>query len=151
MSDSMWVERRSSRRTTMAMPAQPEVRGGICPYLVLENAVAAAEFYKKAFGAEEVARMPPDDKGRFMHIHLYVNGNSLMLCDPMPEHGVGFVPHHRGVNLLLRVKGIQKAYDRAVEAGAKAIMPVAKMFWGDNYGELRDPFGVTWSMAETAQ
>ncbi len=134
----------------METPSQmPEVRGGIAPYLVVENAAAAAEFYKKAFGAEVVAHMEPDEKGRTMHLHLYVNGGSLMLCDPFPEHGAGFVPHHRGVNLLLRVKNIQAAWQRAVDAGAKVMMPLQRMFWGDDYGELRDPFGVSWSMAET--
>ena len=65
-------------------PGRAEVKGGVVPYLQLDGAVAAAEFYKKAFGAEEVARVPVDEKGRTMHIHLYINGSSLMLSDPFP-------------------------------------------------------------------
>jgi hypothetical protein len=64
-----------------------EVRGGVTPYLNVDGAGKAAEFYVRAFGATEMARMPPDDKGRYMHIHLYVNGGSLMLADFFPEHG----------------------------------------------------------------
>lgn len=64
-----------------------EVRGGVIAYLELDGAVRAAEIFKRAFGAREVARAPLDDKGRTMHLHLYINGGSLMLCDAFPEHG----------------------------------------------------------------
>src|SRR5689334_21532258 len=65
----------------------PDVKGGPAPYLMVDGAVKAAEFYKRTFGVEEVRRLPVDEKGRTMHIHLYVNGGSLMLCDVYPEHG----------------------------------------------------------------
>jgi len=75
--------------TTAAAQRTPEaqVLGGIVPYLSLNGASRAAAFYAKAFGAREVFRHPTDDEGRTMHIHLHINGGSLMLADPVPEHG----------------------------------------------------------------
>ena len=72
----------------MTPVAQPPVLGGPCPYLSVSNAAQAAEFYVTALGAHEVMRMPPDDRGRYMHIHLVINGGSLMLADAFPEHVV---------------------------------------------------------------
>jgi hypothetical protein len=68
-------------------PQLPPVSGGIVPYLSPSNAGQAADFYIKAFGAQDLYRMPPDEKGRTMHIHMLINGNSLMLSDFYPEHG----------------------------------------------------------------
>ncbi len=125
---------------------QPEVLGGVVPYLNVDGATRAAQFYKKAFGATEVFAMPPDEKGRTMHIHLYVNGGSLMLCDPYPEHGH---PHEsaKGYTLHMRIENLDAAWTRAVDAGCEIVLPLQKMFWGERYGQLRDPFGVMWSMA----
>ncbi|HJY42821.1 MAG TPA: hypothetical protein VJ303_16325, partial [Steroidobacteraceae bacterium] len=67
--------------------AQPQVRGGVVAYLLVDGASKASEFYQRAFAASEIARQPVDEKGRTMHVHLYVNGSSLMLCDPYPEYG----------------------------------------------------------------
>ena len=66
---------------------RPEVLGGPVPYLMVEGALRASELYQRAFGAREAGHIPPDDKGRTMHVHLYVNGGSLMLSDAYPEHG----------------------------------------------------------------
>jgi len=126
----------------------PEVKGGPTPYLMIDGAVKAAEFYKRAFGAEDVRRHPVDDKGRTMHIHLYVNGGSLMLCDVYPEHGHPW-KQPEGFNLHLQVDDVDKCWDRAIKAGAEARMPVQLTFWGDRYGQLRDPFGFIWSIAST--
>lgn len=124
---------------------QPQALGGVVPYLNLEGAAKAAEFYVRAFGAVEVARAPVDESGRTMHIHLHLNGGSLMLSDFYPEHG------HRaqaaqGYSLMLPVDDIDAWWTRAVEAGAEVVMPLEVMFWGDRYGQLRDPFGVSWAM-----
>jgi uncharacterized glyoxalase superfamily protein PhnB len=124
---------------------KPEVLGGVVPYLNVDGASKAAEFYKKAFGATEVFAMPPDEKGRTMHIHLYVNGGSLMLCDPYPEHGHPHEPA-QGYTLHMKPGDIDAAWKRAVDAGCEIVLPLQKMFWGDRYGQLRDPFGVMWSM-----
>ena len=124
---------------------QAEVRGGLVAYLQVNGATRASDFYQRAFGATEVARHPVDDKGRTMHVHLYVNGSSLMLGDPYPEYGHG-LQAPQAFNLTLQVDDIDAWWSRAVAAGAEVVMPVQEMFWGARYGTLRDPFGVLWSM-----
>jgi uncharacterized glyoxalase superfamily protein PhnB len=119
----------------------------VVPYLVVDGAMRASAFYERAFGAKEMFRHPPDDKGRTMHIHLYVNGGSLMLCDAYPEHGHA-LERPQAFTLHLKVKGVDAWWDRAVAAGAEVVLPLQLMFWGDRYGQLRDPFGVLWSMGE---
>jgi uncharacterized glyoxalase superfamily protein PhnB len=127
--------------------AMPDVLGGVVPYLVVDGATRASAFYQRAFGAREMFRHPPDDKGRTMHIHLHLNGGSLMLCDAYPEHGHPYQAA-QGFTLHMKVDGIDAWWDRAVAAGAEVVLPVQVMFWGDRYGQLRDPFGVMWSMGE---
>ena len=124
---------------------QPQVRGGVVAYLLVDGASKASDFYQRAFGATEIARQPVDDQGRTMHVHLYVNGSSLMLCDPYPEHGHP-LQSPQGFDLMLQVDDIDAWWERAVAAGAQVITPVQDMFWGARYGQLRDPFGVRWSM-----
>jgi PhnB protein len=128
-----------------AAKLNPEVLGGVVPYLAVGGAVEAAEFYKRAFGAEEVARHPVDEKGRTMHIHLYINGGSVMLSDPYPEHGHP-LQTPQAFTLHLQVDDVDAWWRRAVEAGAEVTLPLQEMFWGARYGQLRDPFGVLWSM-----
>jgi uncharacterized glyoxalase superfamily protein PhnB len=121
------------------------VKTGLVPYLVVDGAIKAAEFYGRAFGAETVAIMPPDEKGRTAHAHIHVNGNSVMLCDPYPERGMEAKPH-QGYHLMLQVEDIASWWKRAIEAGATSINEPADMFWGARHGMLRDPFGVTWAI-----
>ena len=127
-----------------------EILGGIVPYLSLDGASRAAEFYVQAFGAREVFRHPPDAKGRTMHIHLYLNGGSLMLSDAYPEHGHPHQPA-QGYTLHLKVDDVDAWWRRAVAAGAEVVLPLQKMFWGDRYGQVRDPFGVLWSLAQPSE
>ena len=130
-------------------PLMAPALGGVVPYLCVDGAVKAADFYVKAFGAKEMFRVPPDDKGRTMHIHLYVNGSSLMLSDAYPEYGHALEkPQAFNLTLEIRDKGIDFWWQRAIDAGATEVMPVQDMFWGARYGQLRDPFGVLWSMNE---
>ncbi|KMO30317.1 glyoxalase [Methylobacterium tarhaniae] len=126
-------------------PKIAPVMGGLVTYLMLDGALKAAEFYVRAFGAEIVAAMPADPQGRTPHVHLHVNGSSLMLSDAFPEHGCA-LQAPQAFSLTLMVEDIDARYARAVEAGATAVMPPAEMFWGDRYGQLRDPFGVVWAM-----
>ncbi len=128
----------------MTTQTQPEVKGGVVAYLQLDGAMKAAEFYQRAFGAELAAAHPPDDKGRTMHVHLYINGGSLMLSDFYPEHGHAF-EKPQGFTLTLEVDGIEAWWSRAVEAGGVVTMPLQDTFWGARYGSLRDPFGVHWA------
>ncbi len=123
----------------------PPVKGGVVAYLSIDGAIKAADFYKKAFAAEVAGIMPPDEKGRTMHAHLYINGASVMLSDPFPEHGHPAVAP-AGFSIMIMTQDIDAQYKRAVDAGCTAIMPPADMFWGDRYGQLKDPFGVIWAM-----
>ena len=121
-----------------------EVKGGIVAYLCVEGALKAGDFYQQAFGARQVHVNPRDAQGRTMHVHLHVNGASLMLSDPYPEHGCGYVPA-AGFNLMQPVQDVDAAWQRAVDAGCSGIMAPQDMFWGDRYGQCKDPFGVTWA------
>lgn len=144
----MATEQTQKQTADEAMPSaleMPPARGGIAPYLAVSDAAKAADFYVQAFGATELFRYPPDEKGRYMHIHLEVNGGSLMLSDPFPEHGHGF-QEAQGYSLVLTIADIDAAFQRAIDAGGTVVMPVQKMFWGHRYGQLRDPFGVLWAM-----
>lgn len=125
----------------------PEVKGGVVAYLNVDGAMRAADFYQRALGAEIAAAHPTDDKGRTMHVHLYINNSSVMLCDFYPEHG--HPPQKpQAFTMTLMVDDIGSWWQRAVEAGAEVVMPLADMFWGARYGQLRDPFGVTWALNE---
>ncbi len=126
-------------------PKLPPVKGGLTPYLTVDGAVKAAEFYKKAFAAEVAMMQPPDEKGRTMHAHLYINGSSLMLSDAYPDQGHPW-KELQGFNLTLTVGDTDQWYDRAIASGCTAIMPPQDMFWGDRYGQLRDPYGVMWAI-----
>ena len=123
------------------------VLGGLVAYLQVDGAHKAAEFYGKAFGAKTVFAYPPDEKGRTMHVHLHVNGSSLMLSDAFPEHGHA---HEKAqgytMQLLLESGDIDAWWKRAVEAGCEVVVPLDVMFWGDRWGQLRDPFGIAWAM-----
>lgn len=80
-----------------------------------------------------------------MHIHLHINGSSIMLSDPYPEYGQP-LQNPQGYSLQLVVDDIDTRWKRALDAGAEVVMPVELMFWGDRPGQLRDPFGVIWAM-----
>lgn len=128
-------------------PPMPKALGGLTPYLSIEGAAKAAAFYEKAFGAEQVFAVPPDEQGRTMHIHLYVNGSSLMLSDFFPEHDHAAKPVQAcTMQLHLAEDEIGTWWQRAVDAGCTVTTPLQVMFWGDRWGALRDPFGVEWAM-----
>ncbi|MEP9353310.1 VOC family protein [Xanthobacter sp. KR7-65] len=125
--------------------AMPPVKGGVTAYLTVEGAAKAAEFYKEALGAELAFAIPPDESGRTMHLHLYINGSSVMLADPYPEYCAGPMEKLGGFNLTLHVADTDGAFARAVAAGATAMMAPEDMFWGARYAQVRDPFGVVWA------
>jgi len=121
------------------------VKGGVVAYLALDGAIKAGEFYQKAFAAEQAYLHPADDKGRTMHLHLYINNGSLMLSDAFPEHGHPYVPA-AGFSLMLPVKDVDSWWQRAVDAGCSTLMKPEDMFWGDRYAQAKDPYGVTWAL-----
>lgn len=138
----------------MAHAANQGPTGGLTPQLQIgdNKAAAAIDFYVAAFGATELNRQVADDGVRLMHAHVLVNGASLMLHDEFPEYvGPADVDSGtpRGVTLHLQVDNADAWFDRAVQAGARAVMPVRDMFWGDRYGQLADPFGYRWSIAHS--
>lgn len=122
-----------------------EVKGGITPYLTIDGAMKAAEFYRIALGAEIAAAIPPDASGRTMHVHLYVNGGSLMMSDPYPEYCAQPQQALGGFNLTLQVDDVEATFARAVAAGATPLMPPENTFWGSRYAQVKDPFGVIWA------
>lgn len=119
---------------------------GLVPNITVRGAKEAVEFYKRAFDAQEIRREEAHDGERLMHCHLRINGSDLLMADEFPEHGGGMGPGPAGMTLHLAVDDADEWWERAVEAGAKIVMPLADMFWGDRYGQLRDPFGHTWSI-----
>jgi PhnB protein len=126
----------------------PEGMHTITPHLVCSGAADAIEFYKRAFGAVELARLPGQD-GKLMHAMLRIGDSPLMLLDEFPEWGVLGPKTLKGspVTVHLYVEDVDAAMARAVAAGAKVTLAVDDMFWGDRYGKLEDPFGHHWSMA----
>ena len=129
----------------------PDGHEGLIPHLVCSPAAEALEFYKKAFGAEEVHRMPGPD-GRLMHAAIRIEGKYLFLADDFPEYcgGKAQNPNALGgspVTIHRYVKNCDAAIDRAVKAGASVVMPASDMFWGDRYGLVKDPYGHSWAFA----
>jgi TetR/AcrR family transcriptional repressor of nem operon len=126
----------------------PDGLHSLTPHLVCAGATAAIEFYKKAFGAEEMVRLPGPG-GKLMHARLSINGSSVMLVDEMPDWRSRSPKTLKGtpVTIHLVVDDVDAATARAVAAGATVVMPVADQFWGDRYGIVEDPFGHRWSLA----
>lgn len=134
----------------IAMQTQPQVKGGAVPYLFPSDAGAACDFYEKAFGAQVASRMAAPDGKRLMHAHLYINGASLMMSDSFPEHTGHGAQTPAGFLVHLQVDDAEHWFNRAVEAGCKVELPLATQFWGDRYGQVVDPFGVLWSIGQSA-
>jgi uncharacterized glyoxalase superfamily protein PhnB len=135
----------------MAHPI-PAGQHAITPHLVIKGAAEAIEFYKRAFDAEEICRMPfPGGNGhvKLGHAELKISDSRLFLADEFPAQGsVGPSGGTSPVTIHLYVTDADATFARAVEAGATVAMPLADMFWGDRFGKLIDPFGHHWSIAE---
>jgi uncharacterized glyoxalase superfamily protein PhnB len=127
--------------------APAPVKGGVVAYLQVDGAMKAAEFYGKALGAELAGAHPPDEQGRTMHVHIYINGTSVMMSDAYPDHGYP-LEKPQGFTMMLPVTDIDAWWKRAVDAGFTVVTELQVMFWGDRYGQLRDPFGILWAMNE---
>ncbi len=125
----------------------PEGYHSVTPYLVVDDANAAIEFYKKAFGATKKLRMPMGD--RIGHAEILIGDSHVMLADEFPDMG-HLGPKARGgttVSLMVYVADVDSAFQQAIEAGGKQERPVEDQFWGDRMGTLEDPFGHQWSLA----
>ena len=132
----------------MAVQRVPEGYHTVTPYLAVDDASAAIDFYQRAFGAKERVRMPgPGDT--IMHAELEIGDSLVMLADPFPQASTR-TPKDLGgtsVNLFVYVEDIDALYKRAIDAGASSLMEPDDMFWGDRFGSVQDPFGHSWTIA----
>ena len=132
----------------MAIPFKPAGYHTATPYLILQGAAAAIDFYKSVFGATELMRIPHPD-GRVGHAEIRIGDSTVMLADEFPELG------HRGpkslggttMSLMLYVEDADALFDRAIAAGAEVVKPMTDQFYGDRSGTFYDPFGHGWTVA----
>ena len=132
----------------MAVRPIPEGYHTLTPYLAVEDAARAIEFYKDAFGAEEIHRMPGPD-GSIAHAELQIGDSKLMLSDPFPHSDVR-PPSERGgptASIFMYVDDVDATFEQAQRAGATVVSELEDMFWGDRFGTVADPFGHVWAMA----
>jgi PhnB protein len=134
------------------MASNANMPKGLVPHLVVDGASKAMDFYAKAFGAEEICRMPAPDGKRLMHAEMKLGDQVVFLCDDFPEYcgGKSRTPAALGgstVTIHRYTDDCDAAIAKAQKAGATVTMPPEDMFWGDRYGSVTDPFGHTWSFA----
>jgi PhnB protein len=132
----------------MAIAVEP----ALSPHLTVADAAAAIDFYGKAFDAAEVMRLPRPD-GKLVHASVRINGFLVMLKDDFPEmsDGKSMTPPSLGgtpVTIHLTVPDVDAVFQRALDAGATAVVPLEDQFWGDRYGMVEDPFGHHWSLGQ---
>jgi len=132
---------------TQAKPI-PQGYRSVTPYLTLNDAARALDFYKRAFGAQEVMRMDAPG-GKIGHAEIKIGDSMIMLADEMPGSGTRSPQSVGGTTagVFLFVENADAVFNQAVSAGAHVEAPMADMFWGDRYGRLKDPFGHSWSVA----
>jgi PhnB protein len=121
----------------------------VTPHLVVRDAAAASEWYQRALGATERGRIPVPG-GRFMQIELRFGDSTVMIADEFPELGV-VSPRSVGGTvgaLVIHTDDVDALWRRALKAGAKVSVPLQEMFWGDRHGEIFDPFGHRWGLAQ---
>jgi PhnB protein len=118
------------------------------PYLIVKGAAQAIEFYKKAFGATELMRMPQPG-GKIGHAEIKIGDSPIMLADESPDVGAHSPQSIGGspVSIMLYVEDVDRIFSQAVAAGAKVKRPVADQFYGDRTGGIEDPFGHLWYIA----
>ena len=129
--------------------AIPEGYHTVTPIFVFKDVRKAIEFYRRAFGAQELFAMPgPDGKG-VMHAEIRIGSSIIMMGDESPQHACKSAETAGGspVSFYLYLENVDEAFKTALEAGAEARMPVEDMFWGDRVGTVQDPFGYTWMLA----
>jgi PhnB protein len=121
----------------------------VTPHIVVRDAAAASEWYQRALGAEEVGRLPVPG-GRFMQIELRFGDSTVMLADEFPELGVVSPLTLGGTYgaLTIDTDDVDALWERALEAGAEVFHPLQDAFWGDRHGQILDPFGHRWGLAQ---
>jgi PhnB protein len=138
----------SPSKSKRAVKPVPDGFHSVTPHLVCAEASDALAFYKKAFGAAELTRLPTPE-GKLLHASIRIGDSVVMLNDEFPEMGALGPKSRQGtsVTIHLFVADADAAFARAMKAGATVKMPLQDMFWGDRYGLLEDPFGHSWSIA----
>jgi PhnB protein len=132
----------------MATQPIPEGYSTISPYLAVDDAAEAIEYYKKAFGAEETVRMEAPG-GKIGHAELKIGDSHVMLSDPFPQASTT-PPKELGgtsASIFMYVEDVDAVVQKAVNSGATVTMEVEDQFWGDRFGSITDPFGHNWSIA----
>ena len=126
----------------------PEGYHSVTPYLIVNDAAAAIDFYKRAFGATETVRMPGPD-GKIGHAEMLIGDSHIMLADEYPDMGARSPKSLGGspVSLMIYVEDVDALAKQAVAAGAKETRPVKDQFYGDRTGSFEDPFGLEWHIA----
>jgi PhnB protein len=132
----------------MAVKPIPEGYHTLAPYLAVDNAAEAIDYYKEAFGAKERVRMEAPG-GAIGHAELEIGDSVVMLSDPFPQASTKSPKELGGssVSVFMYVEDVDAVVKQAVDAGATVLMEVADQFWGDRFGTVQDPFGHTWSVA----
>jgi PhnB protein len=132
----------------MATKPIPEGYNTVTPYLAVDDAAEAIEYYKEAFGAKESVRMLTPD-GRIGHAELEIGDSHVMLSDPFPQASTKSPKELGGtsVNIMTYVEDTDAAYKQAIDAGATSLMEPDDMFWGDRFSLVQDPFGHSWTIA----
>jgi len=132
----------------MAVKPVPEGYNTVSPYLAVEDAAGAIDYYKKAFGAKERMRMEAPG-GKIGHAELEIGDSIVMLSDPFPQASTRPPSELGGTSagVFLYVEDVDSLVQKAVDAGGKVTMEVTDQFWGDRFGTVTDPFGHVWSIA----
>jgi PhnB protein len=132
----------------MAVKPIPEGYRMVTPYLAVEDAAGAIEYYKKAFGASERVRMDAPG-GKIGHAELEIGDSLVMLSDPFPQSSAK-PPNEVGAatsSIFMYVEDVDAAVKKAVDAGATIVMEPEDQFWGDRFGTIKDPYGHVWGIA----
>jgi PhnB protein len=132
----------------MAVKPIPDGYHTVTPYLAVDDAAEAIEYYKQAFGAKERVRMEAPG-GKIGHAELEIGDSLVMLSDPFPQASTR-PPKELGgtsASVFMYVEDVDAVVERAIDAGATVTMEVADQFWGDRFGSVQDPFGHLWSIA----
>lgn len=139
----------STRKVTMSAKPIPEGYHTVTPYLVVNDAAGAIDFYKKAFGAIECFRMSVPGGNKVGHAEIRIGDSIMMLADEFPEMGFRSAQTLGGspVSILLYVENVDARFEQAVAAGAKVLRPLTNQFYGDRSGQVSDPFGNVWTLA----
>lgn len=151
------VKTKAKVKAKASKPARPKKKASpipagqpaVTPQLTVKGAAQALDFYKRAFGARETMRMATPDGRTVMHAEIRIGNARVFVADEVPDAGPR-APQSLGgttASLYVYVRDVDATHQRAVAAGATAIMPVTDMFWGDRFGTVRDPFGHEWGLA----